>query len=87
MAVGRKIKVIVYTLSPLKIENQRNEEYCMMIYSNDLLIGYDYDAWYGYGEKVPIYVDATKHNSHTLICGISGSGKSYLTNQYLARFF
>lgn len=59
----------------------------MMISSNDLLIGYDYDAWYGYGEKVPIYVDATKHNSHTLICGISGSGKSYLTNQYLARIF
>lgn len=58
----------------------------MMISSNDLLIGYDYDAWYGYGERVPIYADATtRNNSHTLICGISGSGKSYLTNQYLAR--
>ena len=45
----------------------------MMISSNDLLIGYDYDAWYGYGERVPIYADATtRNNSHTLICGISG---------------
>lgn len=53
---------------------------------NELLIGYDYDAWYGYGEKVPVTIDAsTKSNSHTLICGMSGSGKSYLTNQYFAR--
>lgn len=28
---------------------------------------------------------STKNNSHTLICGMSGSGKSYLTNQYFAR--
>lgn len=54
--------------------------------SNELFIGYDYDAWYGYAKKIPINVDAsTKANSHTLICGMSGSGKSYLTNQYLAR--
>lgn len=51
-----------------------------------LLIGYDYDAWYGYSEKVPVCVDAsTKNNSQTLICGMSGSGKSYFMNQYLAR--
>ena len=54
--------------------------------SDELLIGYDYDAWYGYAKKIPVNVDAsTKNNSHTLICGMSGSGKSYLTNQYLAR--
>lgn len=49
-------------------------------------IGYDYDAWYGYAEKIAVSVNvSTKANSHTLICGMSGSGKSYLTNQYLAR--
>ena len=58
----------------------------MTITSNDLLIGYDYDVWYGYGDKVPITIDAsTKNNTQTLICGMSGSGKSYFTNQYFAR--
>lgn len=58
----------------------------MMIPSKELLIGYDYDAWYGFGNRVPVTVDAsTKNNSQTLICGMSGSGKSYLTNQYFAR--
>lgn len=58
----------------------------MMIPSNDVLIGYDYDSWYGYGKKVPVSIDAsTKNNSQTLICGMSGSGKSYLMNQYFAR--
>ena len=51
----------------------------MMIPSKELLIGYDYDAWYGFGNRVPVTVDAsTKNNSQTLICGMSGSGKSYL---------
>lgn len=54
--------------------------------SSELMIGFDYDAWYGYSEKVPVCVDAsTKNNTQTLICGMSGSGKSYLTNQYFAR--
>lgn len=58
----------------------------MTIPSDNILIGYDYDAWYGYFDKVPVVVDAsTKNNSQTLICGMSGSGKSYLTNQYFAR--
>lgn len=58
----------------------------MTIPSKDLLIGYDYDAWYGYTEKVPVVVDAsTKNDSQTLICGMSGSGKSYFTCQYVAR--
>ena len=57
-----------------------------MTYSDNLLIGYEYDAWYGYEEKLPVTTDISiKTNSHTLICGISGSGKSYLTNQYFAR--
>lgn len=31
----------------------------MMIPSKELLIGYDYDAWYGYSEKLPVTVDAS----------------------------
>lgn len=58
----------------------------MMIPSDNILIGYNYDTWYGYSDKVPVKIDAsTKNNTQTLICGMSGSGKSYLTNQYLAR--
>ena len=58
----------------------------MTMPSDNILVGYDYDAWYGYADRVPISVDvSTKNNSQTLICGISGSGKTYLTNQYFAR--
>lgn len=58
----------------------------MMTTSNELLIGYDYDAWYGYGDKVPVTTDAsTKTNSHILLAGMSGSGKSYATNQLFAK--
>lgn len=58
----------------------------MMIPSDNLLVGYAYDAWYGYSEKEPVSIDASiKNNTQTLICGMSGSGKSYLTNQYFAR--
>lgn len=57
-----------------------------MTKQSDLLLGYDYDAWYYYGERVPITTDvSTRTNSHILICGMSGSGKSYLTNQIFAR--
>ena len=69
-----------------KVGIPRKEVCCMTIPSKDLLIGYDYDAWYGYSKKIPVTVDAsTKNNSQTLICGMSGSGKSYLTNQSFAR--
>ena len=58
----------------------------MMMCSDNLLIGYDYDAWYWYADKLPVTTDISKKtNSHTLICGMSGSGKSYLTNQFFAR--
>jgi len=57
-----------------------------MMMTSNLVLGYDYDVWYGYGKKQSITTDiSTKTNSHTLICGMSGSGKSYLTNQYFAR--
>ena len=58
----------------------------MMKNSNQILLGYDLDKWYGYGVKEPIYADISpSSNSHTLFCGMSGSGKSFATNQYMAR--
>lgn len=58
----------------------------MMMSSDLLYLGYDFDKWYGYGEKEPIVVDvSTKMNSHIIICGMSGSGKSYATNILFAK--
>lgn len=57
-----------------------------MTKNSDILLGYDYDKWYGYATKEPVLTDISVHtNSHILICGMSGSGKSYLTNQLFAR--
>lgn len=61
------------------------EVFCMTM-NSDLILGYDYDKWYGYGIKEPVITDiSTKTNSHTLICGMSGSGKSYAESILLAR--
>lgn len=58
----------------------------MTIPSENIMVGYNYDTWHGYADKEPVSIDAsTKNNTQTLICGMSGSGKSYLTNQYFAR--
>lgn len=57
-----------------------------MMRNSDILLGYNYDKWYGYATKEPVLTDISVHtNSHILICGMSGSGKSYLTNQLFAR--
>ena len=57
-----------------------------MMMNSDLILGYDYDRWYGYGVKEPVITDiSTKTNSHTLLCGMSGSGKSYAENILIAR--
>lgn len=51
-----------------------------------LTLGYDLDRWNLFGERVPISIDLSpKTNSATLLCGMSGSGKSYLENQILAK--
>lgn len=51
-----------------------------MMNDTNLILGYDFDKWYGYGIREAIYADASlKTNSHTLVCGMSGSGKSYAT--------
>lgn len=54
--------------------------------NSDLILGYDYDKWYGYGKKEPVTTDISfKTNSHIIICGMSGSGKSYATNILFAK--
>lgn len=53
---------------------------------NNLMLGYNLDAWNSYGVKIPITVDITPStNSHILICGMSGSGKSYAEQSYIAK--
>lgn len=57
-----------------------------MMKSSELLIGYDFDKWHGYGAKQPVITDiSVKTNSHTILCGMSGSGKSYAVNLLFAR--
>lgn len=57
-----------------------------MMKNSDLVLGYDFDKWYGYGAKQPVITDiSTKTNSHTILCGMSGSGKSYATNALFAK--
>lgn len=51
-----------------------------------LTLGYDLDAWNNYGRKAPISVDLSPaKNSHILLCGMSGSGKSYLEHALMAK--
>jgi len=53
-----------------------------------LTLGYDIDAWNGYGAKIPVTVDISPAtNSHMLICGMSGGGKSYAEQTYIAKLF
>lgn len=51
-----------------------------------LTLGYDLDAWNNFGEKEPIAIDISPgNNSHILLCGMSGAGKSYQEHQLLRR--
>lgn len=59
-----------------------------MTNSNSLTLGYELDAWNDYGRKIPITIDLSpQNNSHVLICGMSGSGKSYFEQAVLAKLF
>lgn len=54
--------------------------------SDEMIIGYDYSRYYGYGERYPLAIDLSpKTNSHILLAGMSGSGKSYCLIQHMAR--
>lgn len=57
-----------------------------MMTSNILKLGYELDDWNQYGRKVPITIDISpKTNSHILLSGLSGSGKSYAELGLLAK--
>lgn len=57
-----------------------------MMMNSKLVLGYDYDKWYGYGEKQPIITDISpKNNSSTILCGMSGSGKTYAESLLFAK--
>lgn len=57
-----------------------------MNFDRSLVLGYDLDKWKNYGLKEPITIDISPDtNSHTLLCGMSGSGKSYMEHQLVAR--
>ena len=51
-----------------------------------LTLGYDLDAWHNYGAKIPVVTNISPAaNSHILISGMSGSGKSYYENTLFAK--
>lgn len=51
-----------------------------------LTLGYDLDAWQNFGKKEPITIDISPSvNSHILLCGMSGSGKSYHEHQIMKK--
>lgn len=50
-----------------------------------ITLGYDLDSWNLFGEMEEINVDISeKNNSHIMLTGASGSGKSYAENRLLA---
>jgi len=52
-----------------------------------LTLGYDLDRWNQFGEKVPITINISpQENSQVILCGMSGSGKSFLEQQLFYRF-
>lgn len=54
--------------------------------SPKLVLGYDLDAWNQYGERIKISVDLSPQtNSHSILCGQSGSGKSFLEHAAIAK--
>ena len=62
------------------------KEVLSMMTNSNLTIGYDFDKWYDYELKEPITVDISPAtNSHILICGMSGSGKSFCENILFAK--
>ncbi len=57
-----------------------------MMKNSEIILGYDYDAWYGYGVKEPVIADISPgNNSHAILCGMSRSGKSYAETILMAR--
>lgn len=54
--------------------------------SSAMVLGYNLERWNDRREKTPVSIDLSpKANSHVLLSGMSGSGKSYMEHQVLAR--
>lgn len=52
----------------------------------NLTLGMDYDKWVDWKVKEPITVDISPTtNSHILVCGMSGAGKSYYENSIFTK--
>ena len=57
-----------------------------MTSSDFITLGYDLDAWNQYGIKRPVNIDISpRSNSHILLSGMSGAGKSFHEHQLLYR--
>lgn len=57
-----------------------------MMMNCNLTLGMDYDMWIDWGIKKPITVDISPAtNSHILVCGMSGAGKSYYENNIFTK--
>jgi len=60
----------------------------MTNYKPMLTLGYNLDAWNTYRAKIPVSVDISPStNSHIIINGMSGSGKSYTELGYISKLF
>lgn len=58
----------------------------MMSTDSSIVLGYDLDKWKHYHVRDPITINiSSTPNSHILLCGMSGAGKSYLENQLISR--
>ena len=59
-----------------------------MMTTSDITIGYDLNSWINLGVKTPVNINVSpRENSHILITGMSGSGKSYAMLQIMARLY
>lgn len=70
------------------IQFDGSTQYTSNLHIKCLTLGYDLDAWNISGRciKLPVTVPlATTANSHILVCGMSGSGKSFAEQGYLAK--
>lgn len=69
-------KGLPYILS--RIKKQKAIETYTNNVPQQILFAYDYDYWNNYSIKKPVFVDiSSQKNSHILLVGLSGSGKSY----------
>ena len=58
----------------------------MKKYDNKVCVGIDYIKWHSYASKQDISIDL-EQNIHTLISGMSGSGKSTSLLYYIVKLY